>query len=106
MRKRVWLSLLAIVAAFITVAAPNPGAAATGTVDVTVRILTYQEIDCPDGELVPCPGDYFGKVAIGPFDFEPTPQGPDDTGLYSPYWQITKTVDRSLGTIPVKIELH
>ena len=103
-------SLLAAIATALAMLAlsgqPQPATAAGETVDVTVTILTYQEIECPDGELVPCPGDYYAKVAIGPHDFEPTPQGPDQTGLFSPYWKVTKTVDRSLGSIPVKIELH
>jgi uncharacterized repeat protein (TIGR01451 family) len=81
-------------------------AAALDEVAVSVTILTYQEVDCPDDTLVPCPGDYYGKVAIGPHDFVSTPNGPVDTALHSPNWRVTQMVDRDQGaTIPVRIEL-
>jgi uncharacterized repeat protein (TIGR01451 family) len=88
-----------------TVLAAQP-AAAVDNVDVTVTILTYQEVDCPDDTLVPCPGDYYAKVAIGPHDFVSTPKGPIDTATHSPYWRVTKTVDKDAARfIPVRIEL-
>lgn len=97
-----WVGVLGLLGAML-VAHP---AAAVDEVAVTVTILTYQEVDCPDGDLVPCPGDYYAKVAIGPHDFENTPKGPTDTALHSPYWRVTKTVDRDQGAlIPVRIEL-
>jgi uncharacterized repeat protein (TIGR01451 family) len=87
-------------------------AAAVDNVEVTVTIMTYQEIDCPDNFLVPCPGDYYAAVAIGAHDFESTPKGPVDTATHSPYWRVTQTVDRDQGIggnlpgfIPIRIEL-
>lgn len=93
--------------AFTGRALVSTDAGAVNNKQVTVTILTYQEIECPDDTLVPCPGDYYAKVAIGPHDFVPSPQGPTDTGLFSPYWKISQTVDRDAGRfVPIKIELH
>lgn len=90
------LSTLALIASLASVFALvlPASASAVDNVDVTVTLMTYQEIHCPDGELVPCPGDYYGKISIGPFDFESTPKGPVDTATHSPNWRVTKTLDR------------
>jgi hypothetical protein len=99
------IALVSVATGLMMFASGEP-AAAVDNRDVTVTILTYQEIKCPDGGLVPCPGDYYAKVAIGPHDFHQTPNGPNDTGLFSPYWRVTKTVDRDVARfIPVRIEL-
>lgn len=111
-RTRVGSRRSAVLGAVVTAAAvlgslvlAQPAAAADD-VPVTVTILTYQEVDCPDDTLVPCPGDYYAKVAIGPHDFVRTPDGPTDRATHSPYWRVTQTVDRSqASSIPVRIEL-
>jgi len=103
---RMCLFLVSIAAVCLLPSIRPNNAAAVDNVDVTVTIITYQEIECPDDTLVPCPGDYYARVAIGPHDFVDSPQGPTDTGLFSPNWRITQTVDRDAGQfIPVRIEL-
>jgi len=106
-RRRAGRTLLAAIAlASLLVLAGAGPAAAYQPVDVTVTLQSYHEITCPDDTLVPCPGDYFGRIAIGDSGFQVTPQGADDTADANPNWRMTRTVDRDAGRyVPIAIQL-
>lgn len=105
--KRRFLAILAMTTALLSpllLIFPYAGRAAA-PVTVTVRILRVIEIDCADdGTIVPCPSDYYAKVNIANQGQQSSPRE-DDKADISPYWSFTRTVDSSLGTIPIDIEI-
>jgi uncharacterized repeat protein (TIGR01451 family) len=102
--RRALVAALAL-ASLLVLADAGP-AAAYQPVDVTVTIQSYHEITCPDDTLVPCPGDYYGRIAIDDSGFQSTAQGATDVGDASPNWKLTRTVDRDKGRyVPVAIQL-
>lgn len=85
-------------------------------VDVTVIISRVIENTCPEEFLTVCPGDYYSTVQIAGQEFE---SGTVDGGcgfgcglIYtvpytiSPFWTFTKTVDSSVGTVPIVLHIR
>jgi uncharacterized repeat protein (TIGR01451 family) len=83
-----------------------PATAAAQPVQVTVTIMRVIEVSCDDGAFTICPDDYYTRVNIAGQGFEETDNGQfEDEGDVSPYWRFTKTVDATLGSIPIEIEI-
>lgn len=75
-------------------------------VQVTVTIMRVIEVSCDDGAFTICPDDYYGRVNIADQGFQETDNGQfEDQGDISPFWRFTRTVDSSLGSIPVTIQI-
>ena len=102
-----------IVLSLLTANIPRVHAA---PIDVTVVISRVIENTCPEEFLTVCPGDYYSTVQIAGQDFE---SGTVDGGcgfgcglIYtepytiSPFWTFTKTVDSSVGTIPIALQIR
>jgi hypothetical protein len=80
-------------------AAPDP-------VNVTVTIMRFIELQDPDPAPFQGVGDYYAKVRIGSFGFQDSfALLVDDDPDISPYWTFTRTVDDSLGTVPIVIQI-
>src|SRR5436190_5768689 len=74
-------------------------------VNVTVTVLRFIEVQNPDPQIGQgCCGDYYASVNINGAGFEDS-GSIDDKADVSPYWRFTKSVDDSLGTIPIKIRI-
>jgi len=104
---RLGLLFAVLVTPLAVLAVANPAWAAPD-VTVTVTILRFEEVNCPDDDVFePCPGDYYSKVAIHDSGLQISTRAPDDTAPHNPAgWTFTKTVDKALGTISIAIELH
>jgi uncharacterized repeat protein (TIGR01451 family) len=100
--------LFAVIVAPLAVMTLANTARAAPDVTVTVTILRFEEVNCPDDDIFePCPGDYYSKVAIHDSGLQISTRAPDDTAPHNPAgWTFTKTVDKALGTIAIAIELH
>jgi uncharacterized repeat protein (TIGR01451 family) len=100
--------LVAVLVTPLAVLAVANTARAAPDVTVTVTILRFEEVNCPDDDVFePCPGDYYSKVAIHDSGLQISTRAPDDTAPHNPAgWTFTKTVDQALGTIAIAIELH
>jgi uncharacterized repeat protein (TIGR01451 family) len=76
------------------------------SVPVTVTIMRVMEVSCDDGAFTLCPDDYYARVNIGGTGFLETDHDQfEDQGDVSPFWQFTRSVDSSLGSIPVEIQI-
>ena len=77
-------------------------AAAGAPVAVTVTITDIYEVDCDEDPF--CGNDYYVKVFFNG-DQATSPQADDDLSEVHPYWQLTRTFDSDLGSIPIRIQL-
>jgi uncharacterized repeat protein (TIGR01451 family) len=106
--RTVRLRLLSLLLAFALVGpvlAARTQTANAASVSVTVTILRFIELQNPDpAPGQGCCGDYYAKVRINGFSPQTGPEI-DDSADISPYWTFTMSVDDSLGTIPVQIEM-
>lgn len=79
-------------------AAPDP-------VDVTVTIIRFIQVEDPDPFFGGGDGDFYARVNINDLGFESTFDEQVESDDFSPYWTFTRTVDGSLGTIPIVIQV-
>ncbi len=95
-----------LVGAALLCAALQPAPAAAQPVQVTVTIMRVMEVSCDDGGFTICPDDFYGRVNIADQGFVETDNGQfEDEGDVRPYWRFTRTVDASLGSVPVEIQI-
>jgi len=101
-------SLILLVLAIVSMGAflaARPQSAAAASTNVTVVIERFVEVQNPDPQVGQgCCGDYYGRVQIAGLGFDKT-GSIDDKADVSPYWRFTKSVDDSLGTIPIQIQV-
>ncbi len=95
------LSMCAGITTTVFSATATPAAAGV-PVAVTVTITDIYEVDCDESPF--CGNDYYVKVFFNG-DEAISPRAEDDLAEVHPYWQLTRTVDSDLGTIPVRIQL-
>ena len=91
---------------FLPAALRTSPATAADPVDVTVTIMRFIEVQNPDpGPLQGCCGDYYGRIRIGANAFQDNRGDQVESADFSPFWRFTRTVDRSLGSIPITIQI-
>jgi uncharacterized repeat protein (TIGR01451 family) len=83
-----------------------PAALAAQQVQVTVTVMRVIEVSCDDGGFTICPDDYYANVNIANQGFEETDNGQfEDEPDVQPFWRFTRTVDLSVGSIPIEIQI-
>jgi uncharacterized repeat protein (TIGR01451 family) len=102
-------SLFASLIVLAWVAFPGATPARGGTVQVTVHLYRVHEISCNEGDLVPCPNDYYPKAEI---DHQGLLDGSGDLGYccasetdFRTNWVFVATVDTTHNPVDIHLEL-
>jgi len=75
-------------------------------VTITVTIIRFTEVQDPDPAPFQGVGDYYARVKIGANAFQDTEsQHQDDVPDIRPHWTFSRTVDASLGSAPIVIQI-
>jgi hypothetical protein len=84
-------------------AAP-PAVRGATLVPVAVTVTSFAQFDYPDSGQGRITGDYYARVKIGSFAAQDSPvMRYADAG--EPFWTFTRSVDVSLGAVPIAIQL-
>lgn len=106
MRKLRLFPVVTVVSVVMALLQPDPVRANPDPVNVTVTILRFIQIQDPDPAPLQGDGDYYAKVRTDGFGFQSTfDVHQDDVPDISPYWTFTRTVDSSLGSVPITIQM-
>lgn len=103
--------LFAVATAFFLLAASGTGFAQT--IDVTVTIMQFEQINDPDpAQVVDAidgadtigDGDFFARVRVGANSFQDTRGSFQESATIMPFWEFTQEVDNEL-SVPVVIQI-
>lgn len=100
-------SALALLPALLLMALLAPASLQAFPVNVTVTVMRVIEVSCDDGGFTICPDDYYSRVNVANLGFEETDntQFEDEPDVSPTNWRFTRTVDSSLGSIPIAIQI-